>query len=320
LAVGLAGPVGCRASDAGPTWFYDSAWYASAQDKGAVWFFPEVDESGGWDESRVDRVRCPSIVPQYWCAPVDVLSTDPDNYSVYGTSPNGPFGVAITAKLPKGSFGIAVRNQSHAGMGIGVDCPAESRAFPVHPQSFTVVVTDSRAYRVELWTWRYCPATSILGVVSYALGREPARRALDLAAARDAHASMRIAALEALARSPDNDRCLEVHDLVRRIQAGDPSGRVRTYAKERWPAARLERARMAGRRCWSVLADGAAPRDVDAIEGRAAVEVDVAGAGDRGRAFDLCRGERETATANNRKKRGAGSASSSPTAAPIPAS
>ena len=237
FVAGLGCLAGCR-SQLGPPLFFDDAWHASAVEKGAVWFFPAVDEADGWDESRVDRVRCPWIGPRYWCAPVEVSSSSPLNSSVYGDGDgrSDPFGVAITAKLPRKVFGVRVRNQSYSFMGLfGMDCPPEGRAFPVRPQSFTVVEIDSRAYRVELGTQRYCPSTSILGTVSHAPGREAARRAIDLAGEAAAHPAMRIAALEALARSTDEESCLEVRDLVRRIQDADSRQRVRAYAKERWP-------------------------------------------------------------------------------------
>jgi hypothetical protein len=251
LACGLAGLGGCRGSQAaGPALFFDKAWQASAQEKGTVWFFPAVDEADAWDESRVDRVRCPAVVPQYWCAPVEVWSTDPQHPSSYGGGVAGPFGIGITTRLPERLVPLRVRNQSSAGMGIGEDCPNEDRMFPVHPESFTVVVVDSRAYKVEIGGRRYCPSTSIVGVVSHAPGREAAQRAIALAGAGGTDAALRVAALEALARSPDNDRCPEVQALVRRIQEGDPSRRVRDYAKERWPRDRLERAQVSGGACW----------------------------------------------------------------------
>ena len=251
-ACALAGLAGCRGSQVtGPALFFDNAWYAAPRDKGAVWFFPVVEEADGWNESRVDRVRCPAILPQFWCAPITIQpAVSPEHRSIYGSGFAGPFGVAITSKVPQQRFAVSVRNQSYFGMGFGEDCPPESRTFPVHPESFTVVAIDSRAYRLELASWRYCPSTSVLGVVSHAPGREAAQRAIALAAAGGNDASLRIAALEALARSPDNDRCREVHDLVRRIQDGDPSRRVRGYAKELWPTDRLARAQSSGALCW----------------------------------------------------------------------
>lgn len=251
LTCGLAGLGGCRVSQrTGPAPFFDDAWHAATQDKGAVWFFPAVDEVAGWDESRVDRVYCPAGVAHYWCAPVEIWSTAPMNASVYGTPFAGPFGVVITGKVPHKPFAIAVRNHSYFGMGLGEDCPREDRRFPLHPESFTVVVIDSRAFKVLLGSQRYCPSTSILGIVSHAPGRESALRAIGLAGAVGNHASLRIAALEALARSPDSGRCREVHDVVRRIQDGDPSRRVRDYAKQRWPREGLERAQASGGICW----------------------------------------------------------------------
>ena len=251
FAAVLPGFVACRGSqNARPTLFFDRAWAAAAEEKGAVWFFPAVDETTAWDESQVARVRCPTIVPQYWCAPVEVSSGSLEHPYVYGAGWTGPFGVEITAKRPQQTFDVNVRNQSYAGMGFGADCPAEDMAFPVRPQSFTVVVTDARVYRRDLGGPRYCPATSIVGVVSYAPEREAAQRALTLAAHAGNHASLRIAALEALARSPDNDRCPEVRQLVGRIQGSDRSRRVRDFAKERWPAGRLERVPTSDSACW----------------------------------------------------------------------
>jgi hypothetical protein len=248
LVSGLASLGACRGT--GPALFYEHVGYAAAQDMGAVWFFPAVDETGGWDESRVDRVRCPAAAPQYWCAPTEVLPNHPPPQSPYGGTWNGPFGAAITGKLPQKSFGLTVRNQSYSFMGIfGTDCPPGQRTFPVETQSFTVVVVDSRAYTVELFQPRYCPSIAILGAVSHAPGRENARRAIEIVTADGSHPSMRIAALEALARSPEGGRCREVHDLVRRIQEGDPSRRVRDYALERWSGDRLERARSSGGVC-----------------------------------------------------------------------
>ena len=252
FAFALAGLGGCRGSQgASPALFFDNAWYASAQDKGAVWFFPVVDEGDGGDESRVDRVRCPAILPQYWCAPIEIQSAvSPERRSTYGTGFASPFGVAITGKVPQVRFAVGVRNQSFHGMGFGEDCPREDRRFTVHPESFTVVEIDSRAFRLELASWRYCPSTSVLGVVSHAPGREAALRAIALAAGDANHASLRIAALEALAQWPDNDRCREVRDLVWRIQDGDVSRRVRDYAKARWPQDRLARGQPSGETCW----------------------------------------------------------------------
>ena len=250
-ACGLAGLAGCRASQgAGPALFFDKAWYASAQEKGAVWLFPVVDEADGWDDRRVDRVRCPAIVPQYWCAPIEVQSTSPQHRTTYGAGFTGPFGVGIAGKVPQLPLVVVVRNQSYYGMGMGEDCPRDNGKFAVHPESFTVVEIDSRAFRVDLGQPRYCPSTSVLGVVSHAPGGEAARSAIALAAAVGNHASLRIAALEALARSPDNDRCREVHDLVRRIQDRDVSRRVRDYARERWPQDRLARGQSSGAICW----------------------------------------------------------------------
>ena len=235
--------------------FFDRAWTASAHEKGTVWFFPAVDEVDRWDESQVDRAPCGWTVPQYWCAPVEISRSHLNGRYVYGAGWTGPFGVGITAGLPRTTFSVWVRDQSIEALGFGVDCPAEDRSFPVHAQSFTVVAVDSRAYRILLQTWRYCPATSVLGVVSYAPGRKPAQRAFDLADARTNHASLRVAALEALARSPDSDGCPEVRDLVRRIQDRDPSRRVRDYARERWPRDRLEAAPTARAACWQGRAD-----------------------------------------------------------------